>query len=78
LAQGLISAEEFLDGCASALVLAGTNIFYGHNLPKMMAAELIARPSRRAPLFGYSRGEPCALNGLVDSLRHGPARFPLF
>jgi len=62
LAQAYLLAEEFLDGAPSALVL-GDNIFYGHNLPEMMA-RADARPSG-GTVFGYRVADP-ERYGVVD------------
>jgi glucose-1-phosphate thymidylyltransferase len=55
LAQAYLLAEDFLDGAPSAMVL-GDNIFYGHNLPEMMA-EADARPEG-GTVFGYRVADP--------------------
>ena len=55
LAQAYILAEDFLDGCPSAMIL-GDNVFYGHGLP-----ELLASADARATggtVFGYRVADP--------------------
>ena len=55
LAQAYILAEDFLDGAPSALVL-GDNIFFGHGLPRLLAAA----DARAAggTVFGYHVADP--------------------
>ena len=55
LAQAYLLAEDFLDGAPSAMVL-GDNIFYGHGLPEMMAAEKTGEPG--GTVFGYHVADP--------------------
>jgi len=55
LAQAFILAEEFLDGCPSALVL-GDNIFFGHGLPRLMAAA--DAQAEGGTVFGYHVRDP--------------------
>ena len=55
LAQAYILAEDFLDGAPSALVL-GDNIFFGHGLPRLLAAA-DARASG-GTVFGYHVADP--------------------
>lgn len=55
LAQAYILAEEFLAGAPSAMIL-GDNIFFGHGLPKVMAAA-DAKPSG-GTVFGYHVADP--------------------
>ena len=55
LAQAFILAEDFLDGAPSAMVL-GDNIFFGHGLPKVLAAA-DARTDG-ATVFGYHVSDP--------------------
>ena len=55
LAQAYLLAEDFLDGQASTMVL-GDNIFYGHDLPTLLA-EAGAR-ERGGTVFGYQVGDP--------------------
>ncbi len=55
LAQAFILAEEFLDGCPSALVL-GDNIFYGTDLPTLLANA--NAKSAGAAVFGYRVADP--------------------
>ena len=62
LAQAFILAEDFLAGAPSTLVL-GDNIFFGHGLPKLMAAA-DAQPAG-ATVFGYQVADP-ERYGVVD------------
>jgi glucose-1-phosphate thymidylyltransferase len=55
LAQAYILAEDFLEGAPSAMVL-GDNIFFGHGLPKVLAAA-DAWPNG-ATVFGYHVSDP--------------------
>ncbi len=55
LAQAFILAEDFLAGAPSALVL-GDNIFFGHGLPKLLAAA-DAQPAG-GTVFGYHVSDP--------------------
>lgn len=55
LAQAYILAEDFLAGSPSAMIL-GDNIYYGHDLPKLMAAA-DARPMG-GTVFGYRVADP--------------------
>ena len=55
LAQAFILAEDFLDGAPSALIL-GDNIFFGHGLPKLLAAANKQRDG--ATVFGYHVSDP--------------------
>lgn len=55
LAQAFILAEDFLDGAPSALVL-GDNIFFGHGLPRLMAAA--DAQVRGGTVFGYHVADP--------------------
>jgi glucose-1-phosphate thymidylyltransferase len=55
LAQAYLLTEDFLDGSASTMVL-GDNIFYGHDLP-----HLLARAGERpegGTVFGYQVADP--------------------
>ena len=70
LAQAFILAEDFLAGSASALVL-GDNIFFGHGLPKLMAAA-DAQP-QGATVFGYKVADP-ERYGVVDFDATGTVR----
>ena len=54
LAQALILAEDFLAGSPSTLIL-GDNIFYGHQLSKMLS---IASKKSNATIFGYHVNDP--------------------
>ncbi|MDF3359235.1 glucose-1-phosphate thymidylyltransferase RfbA [Sulfitobacter sp. KE34] len=55
LAQAYILAEDFLAGSPSAMIL-GDNIYFGHDLPKLMAAA-DARPMG-GTVFGYRVADP--------------------
>ena len=55
LAQAYILAEDFLAGAPSAMVL-GDNIFYGHDLPKLLRSA-DARIDA-ATVFGYKVADP--------------------
>ncbi len=70
LAQAYLLAEEFLAGAPSALVL-GDNIFFGHGLPKLMAAA-DAQPAG-GTVFGYHVADP-ERYGVVDFDTDGKAR----
>lgn len=70
LAQAFILAEEFLAGAASALVL-GDNIFFGHGLPKLLAAA--DQQDTGGSVFGYHVADP-ERYGVVDFDAAGRAR----
>ena len=55
LAQGLILAEDFLDGAPSAMIL-GDNIFFGHGLPEILADA--DAQDKGATVFGYHVSDP--------------------
>ena len=55
LAQAFILAEDFLEGAPSALIL-GDNIFFGHGLPKVLAAANVKQNG--ATVFGYHVNDP--------------------
>ncbi|MBT3140039.1 glucose-1-phosphate thymidylyltransferase [Phaeobacter gallaeciensis] len=55
LAQAFILAEEFLAGAPSALVL-GDNVFFGHGLPKLLAAA--DGHATGGTVFGYHVSDP--------------------
>ena len=55
LAQAFIIAEDFLEGGPSAMIL-GDNIFFGHGLPKMLAAT--DSKTDIATVFGYRVSDP--------------------
>ncbi|WP_170359723.1 glucose-1-phosphate thymidylyltransferase RfbA [Ruegeria arenilitoris] len=55
LAQAFILAEAFLAGAPSALVL-GDNIFFGHGLPKLLAAA--DQHAEGGTVFGYHVADP--------------------
>ncbi|MGR3621448.1 glucose-1-phosphate thymidylyltransferase RfbA [Pseudophaeobacter sp.] len=70
LAQAFILAEEFLAGAPSALVL-GDNIFFGHGLPKLLAAA--DAQDSGGTVFGYHVADP-ERYGVVDFDAAGRAR----
>ncbi|MCD9149798.1 glucose-1-phosphate thymidylyltransferase RfbA [Pseudophaeobacter flagellatus] len=70
LAQAFILAEEFLAGAPSALVL-GDNIFFGHGLPKLLAAA--DQQPAGGSVFGYHVADP-ERYGVVDFDAAGRAR----
>lgn len=77
LAQAFIIAEDFLNGAPSALIL-GDNIFYGHNLTKVLT--LADSFSSGASVFGYHVSDPERYgvvdfkeNGLVKSIVEKPS-----
>ncbi|WP_431323495.1 glucose-1-phosphate thymidylyltransferase RfbA [Rhizobium sp. YTU87027] len=55
LAQAFIIGERFLDGFPSALVL-GDNIFYGHDLPHLLAGGM--SQTQGATVFAYHVQDP--------------------
>jgi glucose-1-phosphate thymidylyltransferase len=55
LAQAFILAEDFLAGAPSIMVL-GDNIFFGHGLPKVLAAADTSASG--ATVFGYHVSDP--------------------
>ena len=58
LAQAFILGKEFIGGDDVCLVL-GDNIFYGHDLKKMLAAAVgNARQEDKATVFGYRVADP--------------------
>lgn len=63
LAQAFIIGEKFLDGSPSALVL-GDNIFYGHDLPILLASGMSV--DRGATVFAYH---------VLDPERYGVVEF---
>ena len=67
LAQAFILAEDFLDGASSAMVL-GDNIFFGHGLPKVLAAA--DAQTDGATVFGYHVSDP-ERYGVVAFDEHG-------
>ncbi|MDR2934534.1 MAG: glucose-1-phosphate thymidylyltransferase RfbA [Candidatus Adiutrix sp.] len=77
LAQALTIGEEFLAGGPSALVL-GDNIFYGHDLPLLLAK---AGQTEGAAVFAYHVDDPQRYgvvefdrSGLAVNLEEKPAR----
>ena len=80
LAQAFILAEDFLDGAPSAMVL-GDNIFFGHGLPKVLAAA--DAQTGGATVFGYHVSDPERYgvvafdeNGTVQSIIEKPESPP--
>jgi len=67
LAQAYILAEDFLAGAPSVMVL-GDNIFFGHGLPKVLAAA--DAQTSGATVFGYHVSDP-ERYGVVDFDVHG-------
>lgn len=67
LAQAFILAEDFLDGSPSVLVL-GDNIFYGADLPKLLANADANKTG--ASVFGYRVADP-ERYGVVDFDENG-------
>ena len=70
LAQAYLLAEDFLAGAPSAMIL-GDNIFFGHDLPKLMS-----RADERdsgGTVFGYRVADP-ERYGVVDFDDEGRAR----
>ena len=70
LAQAFILAEDFLDGASSAMVL-GDNIFFGHGLPRVLAAA--DAQTAGATVFGYHVSDP-ERYGVVDFDENGTAK----
>ena len=70
LAQAFILAEDFLDGSPSVLVL-GDNIFYGADLPKLLAKA--DANAGGASVFGYRVSDPKRY-GVVDFDEDGTVR----
>ena len=62
LAQAYLLAEDFLDGAPSAMVL-GDNIFFGHDLPKLLKAA--DETPTGGTVFGYRVADP-ERYGVVD------------
>ena len=69
LAQAYLIGADFVVGGNSALIL-GDNLFYGHSLPKMMAAA--AARKEGATIFAYHVGDP-ERYGVVAFDAHGKA-----
>jgi glucose-1-phosphate thymidylyltransferase len=69
LAQAFILAEDFLDGAPSALVL-GDNIFFGHGLPKLLAAA--DQQDAGGTVFRYHVADP-ERYGVVEFAGEGTA-----
>ncbi len=70
LAQAYILAEDFLDGAPSAMVL-GDNIFFGHDLPKLLGAADDRKDG--GTVFGYRVADP-ERYGVVDFDTDGNVR----
>jgi glucose-1-phosphate thymidylyltransferase len=70
LAQAYLLAEDFLAGAPSAMVL-GDNIFFGHDLPKMLKAA--DAKSTGGTVFGYRVADP-ERYGVVAFDRDGTVR----
>ncbi len=62
LAQAYLLAEDFLDGAPSVLVL-GDNIFFGHDLPRLLARA--DEKKNGGTVFGYRVADP-ERYGVVD------------
>jgi glucose-1-phosphate thymidylyltransferase len=69
LAQALTIGEDFLNGSPSALIL-GDNVFYGHELEKILADADANRAG--ATIFGYHVSDPSNY-GVVDFDKEGNA-----
>lgn len=69
LAQAFIIGEEFIGGDDCALVL-GDNIFYGHDLPKLMDAAV--NKESGATVFAYHVNDP-ERYGVVEFDKNGTA-----
>lgn len=69
LAQAYVLAEEFLDGCPSAMVL-GDNIFFGHGLPEQLLKANMQVEG--GTVFGYQVADP-ERYGVVDFDAQGNA-----
>ena len=69
LAQAYLLAEEFLDGCPSAMVL-GDNIFFGHSLPQML--QEASEETNGGTVFGYHVADP-ERYGVVEFADDGSA-----
>ncbi len=70
LAQAYLLAEDFLDGSASAMVL-GDNIFFGHDLPKLLSAA--DKNPAGGTVFGYRVADP-ERYGVIDFDAEGNVR----
>lgn len=70
LAQAYLLAEDFLAGAPSALVL-GDNVFFGHGLPKLLAAA--DAQGTGGTVFGYHVSDP-ERYGVVSFDDRGRAR----
>jgi glucose-1-phosphate thymidylyltransferase len=70
LAQAYLLAEDFLRGAPSAMVL-GDNIFFGHDLPKILASA--DAQTTGGTVFGYRVSDP-ERYGVVNFYENGQAR----
>lgn len=70
LAQAFLIAEEFLQGCAAALVL-GDNLFYGHDLTKSLKTACAQEVG--GTVFGYHVANPKSY-GVVEFDNEGVAK----
>ncbi len=70
LAQAYLLAEDFLDGAPSAMVL-GDNIFFGAQLPDLLAEA--DKKTEGGTVFGYHVSDP-ERYGVVDFDENGTAR----
>ncbi len=70
LAQAFLIAEEFLQGCAAALVL-GDNLFYGHDLTKSLKTACAQEVG--GTVFGYHVANPKSY-GVVEFDKEGVAK----
>lgn len=78
LAEAILIAESFLDGCPPALVL-GDNLFFGYEFSKIV--QDAAAQEDGATIFAYHVNDPAAYGvvefdacGLATSLEEKPAR----
>ena len=70
LAQAYLLAADFLDGAPSAMVL-GDNIFFGHGIPKILAAADAQETG--GTVFGYHVNDP-ERYGVIDFDAEGNVR----
>ena len=81
LAQSYILAEDFLNDSPSVMVL-GDNIFFGHDLPKLLQTADKSGKNTGATIFGYHVSDP-ERYGVADfdekqprEIHHGKTRQP--